>query len=779
MSVNELANKLKRLGNDLRQVMFHLPIPQDGDEEQKFNVLFNDICQTVFTNDFFNDIWEERILLQLSRLFHHKPPNVSVFGKRLAAISTRTELVRKVNDFFFSVLNSEASPEDVCTRLCALADKDECSQLGPQIRHHLEQTRSTVERTSVKLSSFLKQLSTETEVDLNKVKTALNKVLEGIRQQEKLRGVNALLVDSTSGCGTVIPLRVKLRSGQGGVTCLIPGTDEFQKAIERAREALVEERFLTDTDNVNYSLDVTDVHYVGGSIGLPAAVAMHSARSGELADLYTAFTGDINIEGGRYKVKGVKGISQKLDAASLNGCRRVFIPLENSDEVQRVHRESLSIHCVEDVISAFLKLQKHVTPVGGDALCDKKIAAVRSYCIDQGWELSSPKTIQDGFQLSIAPINPPELKLNIYTSGTHNPKKSDQPHFQELLNHLASLDSTRIQIRRIQEVFNLKDTGLRSLIHDSLDKLGPTQVHKEQYCDYSYEFVDGKEKIRIKQFKSGKLQVQGSAGELYKKALEIVLGLYNTKYPTAKLCVAEFLARGKVEEKQCTQHASASKLTLVAFPHIGTDESGKGDYFGPLVSVGVLVTERTAKQLSSVGVTDSKKLSDKRNVALAKEIMRICRDSFAIIEISPERYNALYHQFRKEKKSLNTLLAWGHAKAIEEILTRVDCKSAVADQFADESFILGKLQERGKQIDLIQMHKAEQNVAVAAASILARARFLDKLNMLSAEYKIEFPKGASKKVIDAAKQFVGLHGEELLGKVAKLHFKTTNAVLNR
>ena len=107
----------------------------------------------------------------------------------------------------------------------------------------------------------------------------------------------------------------------------------------------------------------------------------------------------------------------------------------------------------------------------------------------------------------------------------------------------------------------------------------------------------------------------------------------------------------------------------------------------------------------------------------------------------------------------------------------MDCKNAIADQFADESFILGKLQEKGKQLKLIQMHKAEQHVAVAAASILARARFLEKLRKLSNEYKTDLPKGASRTVIKNARTIVDLYGKETLRKIAKLHFKTTDEVL--
>jgi ribonuclease HIII len=224
---------------------------------------------------------------------------------------------------------------------------------------------------------------------------------------------------------------------------------------------------------------------------------------------------------------------------------------------------------------------------------------------------------------------------------------------------------------------------------------------------------------------------------------------------------------------------SNKKETTLRLPIIGTDESGKGDYFGPLVSAGVYVDERSVKDLIGCGIKDSKKLSDSKNLELARKVIKICKGRFAIIEISPEKYNDLYEQFKKEKKNLNTLLAWGHAKAIEEILSKVNCKTAIADKFADERFILDKLQEKGKKIKLIQMHKAEQNTAVAAASILARARFLEKLLKLSNEYKIDLPKGASQKVIENAKKVVDMYGKEALRKVAKLHFKTTNAVFNK
>ena len=230
-----------------------------------------------------------------------------------------------------------------------------------------------------------------------------------------------------------------------------------------------------------------------------------------------------------------------------------------------------------------------------------------------------------------------------------------------------------------------------------------------------------------------------------------------------------------IEEKEPDSNDKIHTRQVRFFPLIGTDESGKGDYFGPLVVAGVFVNNQTKIALEKIGVKDSKKISDSNILILADKVKYICKGQYAIIEISPETYNNLYDNFKKENKNLNTLLAWGHAKAIEEVLTKVDCDNALSDKFADEKFIISKLQEKGKRINLRQEHKAESNIAVAAASILARARFLEKLGKLSQEYKTTLSKGVSKDVIEQANKLI-VNGGDTLRKVAKLHFKTTESL---
>jgi len=149
------------------------------------------------------------------------------------------------------------------------------------------------------------------------------------------------------------------------------------------------------------------------------------------------------------------------------------------------------------------------------------------------------------------------------------------------------------------------------------------------------------------------------------------------------------------------------------------------------------------------------------------------------VEIPPRTYNKLYEQFRREGKTLTTLLAWGHARALENILAVVECDNVIADQFADEHYIQSRLLAKGRarHLNLVQMHRAEANLAVAAASILARDRFLRWLEHTSRKYGRPLPKGASEQVIRTAREIVERFGQDELREVAKLHFKTTASVL--
>src|SRR5438045_1409633 len=153
-------------------------------------------------------------------------------------------------------------------------------------------------------------------------------------------------------------------------------------------------------------------------------------------------------------------------------------------------------------------------------------------------------------------------------------------------------------------------------------------------------------------------------------------------------------------------------------PHFGVDESGKGDFFGPLVIAGVFVDRNTARQMLDLGVQDSKRIgSDARIHASAKAIRWIAREGTEVVAIAPARYNELYKKFG----NLNSLLGWGHARVIENLLARrPDCPRSLSDQFADARVIENALFRHGQKIRIEQRQRADSDIAVAAASVLAR-----------------------------------------------------------
>lgn len=215
----------------------------------------------------------------------------------------------------------------------------------------------------------------------------------------------------------------------------------------------------------------------------------------------------------------------------------------------------------------------------------------------------------------------------------------------------------------------------------------------------------------------------------------------------------------------------SGKASTRGVARIGIDESGKGDYFGPLVAAGVYVDVQTETRLVENGVQDSKRLSHNRIVELAELIEALCPHS--VVTIGPARYNELY----KKIGNVNHMLAWAHARCLENLLETVCCELAVSDQFGDESYLNNALMRRGRQITLEQRPRAEEDVAVAAASIMARAEFVRRLQVLSKRAGVELPKGASApRILEVGSDIVAREGREALAEYAKIHFRTTEAL---
>ncbi|MCF7787859.1 MAG: ribonuclease HIII [Prosthecobacter sp.] len=212
-------------------------------------------------------------------------------------------------------------------------------------------------------------------------------------------------------------------------------------------------------------------------------------------------------------------------------------------------------------------------------------------------------------------------------------------------------------------------------------------------------------------------------------------------------------------------------------PHIGVDESGKGDFFGPLVIAGVYVDGDVTRRLRDVGAVDSKRISsDARIYQIAADIRSIPGLAWEVISIHPERYNELYTKFG----NLNRLLAWGHARIIENLLERVPgCQRAISDQFANPAVLQRAMQTRGREIELVQRTKAESDPAVAAASILAREGFVGWLKSQGQKFGMDFPKGVSEGVKQTAVNLVEQHSSNVLPTLCKMHFRTSSEVLSR
>lgn len=286
-----------------------------------------------------------------------------------------------------------------------------------------------------------------------------------------------------------------------------------------------------------------------------------------------------------------------------------------------------------------------------------------------------------------------------------------------------------------------------------LEELLRTGNYKPATVPHTRIAVKG-EDCSINLYNSGKLLIQG------KGAADFV----------------EFVIEPQITET-VTLGYEADADPKASEPHMGIDESGKGDYFGPLVVAAAYVDSKFYDQLESIGVKDSKRItSDKKALAMGRQIRQILNNHFVCITVSPKRYNELYSKIR----SLNKFLAWGHAKAIENLLEKVpECPRALSDQFGKKSDVTRSLQKRGKEIVLEQRHKAESDLAVAAASIIAREQFLRHLEQASKTLNVTLPKGASAQVKDIAESLVKTHGAPILAEIAKCHFKTTDAVLAR
>lgn len=210
-------------------------------------------------------------------------------------------------------------------------------------------------------------------------------------------------------------------------------------------------------------------------------------------------------------------------------------------------------------------------------------------------------------------------------------------------------------------------------------------------------------------------------------------------------------------------------------PHMGIDESGKGDFFGPLVAASAYVDESLVQTMRRMDVRDSKTIrSDNKVLDMGRDLRKHLGRNYSIVKIGPGAYNRLYARMR----NVNTILAWAHARAIENVLEAVpQCPRAISDQFGSKEQVKRALMKRGREIELVQQPRAESDLAVAAASVIARESYLRSLRQMGKKYEIDFPKGASAAVREIGVKLADEHGLGVLLETAKCHFSTTDVIL--
>ena len=268
------------------------------------------------------------------------------------------------------------------------------------------------------------------------------------------------------------------------------------------------------------------------------------------------------------------------------------------------------------------------------------------------------------------------------------------------------------------------------------------------YARFAFE----SDKTNIVFYESGKLVVQGKGTQEF----------------------VEFLLEPEILKQVKLGYETVLNPELL-LPRFGVDESGKGDFFGPLCIAGVYVNEAVITAWKDRGIRDSKNISsDKKIHELADVIRHTPGCVVDNVTIGNPKYNEMYSKM----KSVNTMLAWGHARVIENLMGKRYQMNpapvrAISDQFAASKTVIEKaLMSAGREIELVQRHKAEEDIAVAAASIMARDAFVNGLAKLEHQFQTKFPKGASAAVDAAAKQFVETRGADELAKISKLHFRT-------
>ena len=323
----------------------------------------------------------------------------------------------------------------------------------------------------------------------------------------------------------------------------------------------------------------------------------------------------------------------------------------------------------------------------------------------------------------------------------------------------------------------LTDKEFKCYLADVHDKISEVlDITKEKDINYGHQFVvelcQAKLTLNIYNGKKGLTYVFSGDSALEAKVRELLGELSHVAGAQAYCGVGNAARFAPASATGAAAGVAASAATeLPRGKWAGSDESGKGDFFGPLVVSAVVVDDSTAAKLAAAGVKDCKLLTDKKILEL-EDIIKSTVVDFSVLELKPKAYNLRYAQVTAQGGKLNQLLGYGHVAALSQVLARHgDCHAALIDQFTTSLVNVRELTKRFPQCIVKQQPKAESNLAVAAASVLARARFLRTMAELAeAAGEAALPKGGGEGATACARRLAAKLGKAELASFVKLHF---------
>ncbi len=720
---------------------------------------------------------DEATAAELRKLVLHESPSSALLAGRclpvLGILPASAAWAVRIGDFRLHVArlvrrrhqidqlgDQDTEPEAVFEILAGDVDALSIEAFDP---HALRQSRIGKPNRAAAAAAFLEELGWASLPE--HAATELRAAVEELTKRAAAYQAVALFTGPT---GTGFALGVQVAAATTGT---VTGYNHADQQMAQQAAAV-----LTDAYNgagAKWNVE-WELSFGGSSIGLALQVAALVDHGRAAVDPLLAATGRIEPNG---NVASVGGITEKVTAALAGGFRRILVPADNEDEARAAVGDApdvtvlIVIHI--DQLPTLLAGLTGAVPIGVDGT----LRFVRKLLPLYGLDLVGERPLDHGYRLEVADATS-LARIDVFRGRRGTVQPSGSGTALQAASRLVEerLPRTRVQPRPSLSVV-VASPARRERLVQLLDREGAQQVPTTNAHEtWRYRLIDGPSQATVIGYVNGRVVVPGgqapahdTATQLVRTVLEGLGGLPEPNGSTAAAGVSDTTAGG-----------SASAVAAADVPHIGTDEAGKGDYFGPLVCAACYVDADSAGALRELGVRDSKTLSDKTIKRLAAAIRARFGGRFAVITIPPARYNELYEQFRREGKNLNTLVAWGHARGIEDVLSHgVRPEYAVIDKFADERYMHSKLlaDTRRSGLRLDQRTKGESDIAVAAASILARDAFVAWLEERATRLGQPLPKGAGDQVIATARRIIAEHGRQALSEVAKLSFKTTRKVL--